>query len=220
MYAHYDQPRVIAWNWSFLPVDLAFSILGLALDPSQQRLDVEPIAGIPADTPLRLYSNPRAVVVEARPSFVWDATAMLALALLSTFAVIGLLCWVLFQLAVFALPFFAAVTVGLALIKSSGNLAAALAVGLIFGVTTYLVGRWAFRVTPSPLMRMVIAIVFVLPAAVAGYHAVHGLMALGVSSGPLRVALGAAGGVLVGGTAFTRLVTEHPAEAPSVGLHA
>jgi hypothetical protein len=82
---------------------------------------------------------------------------MLALALLSTFAVIGLLCWVLFQLAVFALPFFAAVTVGLAVLRSSGNLAAALAVGLIVGITTYLLGGWAFRVTPSPLMRMVIA---------------------------------------------------------------
>jgi hypothetical protein len=145
---------------------------------------------------------------------------MLALALLSTIAVIGLLCWVLFQLAVFALPFFAAVTVGLAVLKSSGNLAAALAVGLIVGITTYLLGQWAFRVTPSPLMRMVIATVFVLPAAFAGYHAVHGLMALGVSSEPLRIAFGALGGVLVGGTAFTRLVTEHPTEAPSVRLHA
>jgi hypothetical protein len=67
---------------------------------------------------------------------------------------------------------------------------------------------------------MVIATVFVLPAAFAGYHAVHGLMALGVSSEPLRIAFGALGGVLVGGTAFTRLVTEHPTEAPSVRLHA
>jgi hypothetical protein len=30
MYAHYDQAQVIAWNWSFLPLDLAFSICGLA----------------------------------------------------------------------------------------------------------------------------------------------------------------------------------------------
>ena len=29
MYAGHDQPRVVAWNWSFLPLDLAFSILGL-----------------------------------------------------------------------------------------------------------------------------------------------------------------------------------------------
>ena len=30
MYAHYDQSQVVAWNWSFLPLDLAFSICGLA----------------------------------------------------------------------------------------------------------------------------------------------------------------------------------------------
>lgn len=30
MYAGYDDPKVVAWNWSFLPLDLAFSLLGLA----------------------------------------------------------------------------------------------------------------------------------------------------------------------------------------------
>ena len=29
MYANHDQPDVIAWNWSFLPMDLAFSWCGL-----------------------------------------------------------------------------------------------------------------------------------------------------------------------------------------------
>ena len=30
MYADFDNPRVIAWNWSFLPIDLMFSVVGLA----------------------------------------------------------------------------------------------------------------------------------------------------------------------------------------------
>ncbi len=29
MYADYDKADVVAWNWSFLPVDLGFSALGL-----------------------------------------------------------------------------------------------------------------------------------------------------------------------------------------------
>ncbi len=29
MYAGHDQPRVVAWNWSFFPLDLAFSATGL-----------------------------------------------------------------------------------------------------------------------------------------------------------------------------------------------
>jgi len=30
MYADYDNPIVVAWNWSFLPVDVAFALTGLA----------------------------------------------------------------------------------------------------------------------------------------------------------------------------------------------
>ncbi len=29
MYPHADDPRVVAWNWSFLPIDIAFSVTGL-----------------------------------------------------------------------------------------------------------------------------------------------------------------------------------------------
>lgn len=29
LYAEADDPRVVAWNWSFLPLDLAFSVCGL-----------------------------------------------------------------------------------------------------------------------------------------------------------------------------------------------
>lgn len=30
MYKDYDDPRVIAWNWSFFPIDLLFSVTGIA----------------------------------------------------------------------------------------------------------------------------------------------------------------------------------------------
>lgn len=30
MYKDYDDPRVIAWNWSFFPIDVLFSITGIA----------------------------------------------------------------------------------------------------------------------------------------------------------------------------------------------
>ena len=30
MYAAHDDPRVVAWNWSFFPLDIIFSIVGLA----------------------------------------------------------------------------------------------------------------------------------------------------------------------------------------------
>ena len=39
MYAGYGEPRVVAWNWSFLPVDVAFSITGLLAVRAARRGD-------------------------------------------------------------------------------------------------------------------------------------------------------------------------------------
>jgi hypothetical protein len=39
MYANYEQPDVIAWNWSFLPMDLAFSYFGLKAVSAGRRGD-------------------------------------------------------------------------------------------------------------------------------------------------------------------------------------
>tara|TARA_R110000868_G_scaffold70819_7_gene208031 strand:+ start:32757 stop:33146 length:390 start_codon:yes stop_codon:yes gene_type:complete len=37
MYSDYTQPRVVAWNWSFLPVDIVFSCLGLSAVAASRR---------------------------------------------------------------------------------------------------------------------------------------------------------------------------------------
>jgi len=39
MYADYANPRVAAWNWSFLPIDLAFSVFGLLAVHASRRDD-------------------------------------------------------------------------------------------------------------------------------------------------------------------------------------
>jgi hypothetical protein len=49
MYAHYDQPTVVAWNWSFLPLDLLFSLTGLTSVAAARR-------GNPLWRPLALLS--------------------------------------------------------------------------------------------------------------------------------------------------------------------
>lgn len=49
MYANYENPLVVAWNWSFLGVDLAFSVLGLAAVYNARR-------GNPIWRPLALLS--------------------------------------------------------------------------------------------------------------------------------------------------------------------
>jgi hypothetical protein len=30
LYKGYDQPALVAWNWSFMPIDIAFSVTGLS----------------------------------------------------------------------------------------------------------------------------------------------------------------------------------------------
>ena len=53
------------------------------------------------------------VVVEARPFlFATEYTAMIILGIIMLIIVLGAMCWLLFNLAVFALPLFAAVSVG------------------------------------------------------------------------------------------------------------
>ncbi len=39
MYANYERPDVVAWNWSFLPMDLAFSFCGLKAVAASRRGD-------------------------------------------------------------------------------------------------------------------------------------------------------------------------------------
>jgi hypothetical protein len=49
LYADADDPRVVAWNWSFLPLDLAFSLTGLTAVRCARR-------GSPLWKPLALIS--------------------------------------------------------------------------------------------------------------------------------------------------------------------
>jgi hypothetical protein len=49
MYRDFDLPRVVAWNWSFFPLDLAFSLCGLASVAASRR-------GSPAWLPLAIVS--------------------------------------------------------------------------------------------------------------------------------------------------------------------
>ncbi|MBI5940704.1 MAG: DUF5360 family protein [Caulobacterales bacterium] len=37
LYANAHDPRVVAWNWSFLPLDIAFSVIGLAAVAASRR---------------------------------------------------------------------------------------------------------------------------------------------------------------------------------------
>ena len=147
------------------------------------------------------------VVVEARLFlFPKETTAMIILGILLCMAGVVALCWLMFNLAVFALPFFAAVTAGMAAIHSSAGPLGAVVVGLIAGVGTLALGQLAIALAPSMLLRGVIALVFAGPAAFAGYHAIHGLAALTMPSEAWRQVFAVVGAVVVGLTALGRMM--------------
>src|SRR5712691_1995117 len=118
---------------------------------------------------------------------------------------IGFFCWLLFMLAVYALPFFASVTVGLAAFHSGAGVIGGIIVGIVAGVAALGAGQFAFAVARSPFIRAAIALLFAVPAAIAGYHATLALAHIGVPSQGWREAFAVIGAILVGGTAWGRM---------------
>lgn len=135
---------------------------------------------------------------------------MLVLGLILSIFAVGFVCWLLFTLAVYALPLFAAMMAGLAAYHHESGLIGALLAALLAGAATLAVGRIAFALSPFAFLRALIALLFAAPAAVAGYEATVGLMQLGMASHLWCSAFGGVGAIVTGGTAFARLVVHGP----------
>ena len=138
---------------------------------------------------------------------------MLALGLVLNAVGIGLFCWLIFTLAVYALPFFVAVNAGMLAFHGAGVVGASI-VGIAAGAVTLAVGQTAFSIARSLILRAAIAAVFAIPAAVAGYHVVLVMSQIGVPSMAWREVFACLGAVFIGGTAWTRL-TVFAAPSPS-----
>jgi hypothetical protein len=118
---------------------------------------------------------------------------------------IGFFCWLVFTFAVYALPFSASVTAGLAAFHSGAGVVGAIVVGIIAGAVTLGAGQLALAAAGAPLIRVAIALLFAAPAAVAGYHSTLVVAHIGVSLQGWREAFAIIGAILVGGTAWGRM---------------
>jgi hypothetical protein len=130
---------------------------------------------------------------------------MLALGLVLNTVGIGLFCWLIFALAVYALPFFIALSIGMMEFRGGAGVVAALLVGMASGALTLVVAQVAVAVSRSFILRIAIATAFAVPAAVAGYHVMFAMSQIGVPSPAWREVLACLGAVCIGGTAWTRL---------------
>ena len=139
---------------------------------------------------------------------------MLAIDIFLSLVGLGFFCWLLFTLAVYALPFFTGLTVALATFHSGTGIISAILIGCFVGGATLAAGQIAFAATHSPFIRGGIALFYALPAAIAGYHATFGLAQIAVPSAAWQEAFAIVGAVIIGCTAWARLAMFAP---PNIG---
>jgi hypothetical protein len=160
------------------------------------------------------YSQRRAMVVVegAIPAtLVTGAITMVIIGILLNIAGLGLFCWALFTLAVYAVPFFVGTTAGFYLFQAGTGPFGAIAIGFVAASLTVAAGQYTFSVARSPIVRLVIGLLFALPAARAGYDVTLAFAHIGVPSEWWREAFAVVGAITIGCTAWARIVdTEEP----------
>lgn len=115
-----------------------------------------------------------------------------------------------YTLAVYALPFMLGIGAAKWAYASGSGLFGAGLVGLVVGAAVYGLLVFAFTSLRSPVPRLIVALVFAAPAAVAGYALVNGVTGDAVPSDGWRQIFCAIGGAVVGVSALVRLVRKIP----------
>ena len=140
---------------------------------------------------------------------------MIILAILASLAAIGLLCWLLFTLAVFALPAFVGLSAGVWAHGTGAGIPGAILVGLIIAAVTFAVGQFLITFAQPMWLKLAVAVIFVAPAVVAGFHATHGIVKHLMPSDAWQITFSVVGAIAVGITAFVRVAGMATASGPT-----
>lgn len=132
---------------------------------------------------------------------------MIVLSILGSLAAIGVLCWLLFTLAAFALPFFMGVTAGTWAHGTGAGWLGAIIVGLLAAGGTFAIGQLLLVVARPLWLKFLVVLAFVAPAVAAGYAATHGIVKHTMPSETWQLIFSGAGALAVGIVAFIRLTT-------------
>lgn len=136
---------------------------------------------------------------------------MIFLGIIFSIAAIGVLCWLLFTLAIYALPAFAGVTAGMWAYETGAGWLGSLVVGLLAAGLMLGIGQFLFALVRPVWLRLTIGLVFAAPAAVAGYHAVHGIAKHAMPSETWQFIFSVIGAIGIGATAWIRIAGAEPA---------
>jgi hypothetical protein len=125
---------------------------------------------------------------KARPSdlYLTETTAMIIFGPLLVIVGICFICWLLFTLAVFALPFFVGLTVGVWAFHTGAGVLGGILIGLVAGDATFGVGQFALGFVPWTWLRLLIILLFAHMAMPSptwqAIFAVIGAIAVGVTA--------------------------------------
>jgi hypothetical protein len=165
------------------------------------------------------YSADRAVeVVEGATHVivVTGVSTMLALGIVLNIIGLGFFCWVLLTLAIYALPFFVGMTAGLYAHGAGAGPFGAIVLGLLAAAFTLVIGQTIFSLVRTPILRIAVALMSAVPAALAGYYATFRLSGLTITSVPWQV-FAVIGAVVIGVTAWARLAASPPGGSGAPG---
>lgn len=132
---------------------------------------------------------------------------MIAVMLMSVALIAGLSV-LAYTLAVYALPFMLAVEAARFAYATGSGLIGAGLVGLVAGATAYGLLVFVFASLRSPVLRLIVALIFAAPAAMAGYALVHGVTREAVPSEVWRQLFCIIGGTTTGLSAVWSLVED------------
>lgn len=123
-------------------------------------------------------------------------------------AVAGL--WLLLRLASLALPVYAGLTVALFLLDAGFRYPWAILSGLGAAIATLITGRLIAVFVRLPLLRLLVGLLFALPAAFAGYHAGRAIIGLATTNDIALAAAGIIAGLSTAASAWRGIVQSNP----------
>lgn len=130
---------------------------------------------------------------------------MFVLGPLMVLSAIGFFCWLLFTLAVFALPTVAGIYAGIWAYHTGAGALGAIAVGFVAAGATFGIGQLLLTFVPWAWARLLIVAAYTAPAAVAGYNATLGIARMAMPSPVWQTVFSVVGAIAVGVTAVVRI---------------
>lgn len=132
---------------------------------------------------------------------------LMAFSIILMFVGLGAFCVLLYNCAVYALPVIVGLEVGYWAITTGAGAIGGIVIGFLTGGIVFALGQAIFGLSRSNIVRYLTVLAFVIPAILAGYDIVFELSEFGMTSNLWRHAFAVIGAIVIGCTAFMRLVT-------------